>query len=60
MTKIISFLKKNIFLLALLVLLIAADIVLTRTNPLKYCDSIHKDDFELTQLAHPEEVWDKE
>ena len=59
MKKIASFLKKNIFLIFLLILLIAADIVLTRTNPLQYCDSIHKDDFELTRLAHPEKVWDK-
>ena len=59
MKKILSFLKNNIFLLTLLLLLIVTDIILTRVNPLKYCDSIHKDDFELTQLAHPERVWDK-
>lgn len=59
MKKFASFLKKNAFVFSLIALAVAAELVLTSLNPLKYCDSIHKDDFELTQLAHPEKVWDK-
>lgn len=59
MRKVLSIIKKNVFVIALLLLLIICDTALTRLNPLKFCDSIHKDDFELTQLAHPEKVWDK-
>lgn len=59
MKKIASFLKNNVFVLVLAGLLIVSDLLLTAYNPMKYCDSIHKDDFELTQLKHPERVWDR-
>ena len=47
------------FVLILAVLWIVSDAMLTWLDPLKYSDYIFKNDYELTQLRHPEKVWDK-
>ena len=59
MKKIAVFLKKNAFLLLLLLFFVIGEMVLTHFDPLKNCDVFWRNDFELTQLRHPEEVWDK-
>ena len=45
--------------LVVLLCLIAADTILTYFNPIKYSTYMYRNDFELTQLKHPEKVWDK-
>lgn len=47
------------FVVVLAVLWIASDMILTKMDPLKYSPYIRKNDYEITQLAHPEAVWDK-
>ncbi len=47
------------FALILAVIWIVSDILLTQIDPLKYSDYIKKNDYEITQLAHPEKTWDK-
>lgn len=47
------------FALILAVVWIASDILLTRADLLKYSPYIMKNDYEITQLSHPEKVWDK-
>ena len=47
------------FALILAVIWIASDILLTKLDPLKYSAYIMKNDYEITQLAHPEKTWDK-
>ena len=56
MKKIYSF---KCFVLILAFVWIVSDIYLTQTDPLKYSSYIMKNDYEITQLKHPEKVWDK-
>lgn len=47
------------FVLILAIIWILSDICLTIFDPFKYCPYFIKNDFEVTQLNHPEKVWDK-
>lgn len=59
MKKILAFLKRNYFILAFVVIYLAADMALVYGNPIKDSPYFYRNDFELTQEKHPEEVWDK-
>lgn len=47
------------FTLVLAIIWVVSDIYLTKTDPLKFSPYIMKNDYEMTQLAHPEKTWDK-
>ncbi len=47
------------FALVLAAVWMISDVILTRLDPLKHSPYINKNDYEITQLAHPEKVWDK-
>lgn len=49
--------KSFVFILA--IVWIVSDVVLTKADPLKFSPYIGKNDYEITQLAHPEKTWDK-
>lgn len=47
------------FIFILLAVWVLSDAVLTHYDPLKYLPHIVKNDFEVTEIMHPEKVWDK-
>lgn len=47
------------FALIMALLWIVSDLALTAADPVKYSTYIFRNDYELTQLKHPEKVWDK-
>ena len=46
-------------LFSLIIIWIVSDLTLTHFDPLKYSPYFEKNDFEITQLKHPEKSWDK-
>ena len=46
-------------LFLLIALWIVSDVILTHIDPLKYSPYFEKNDFEVTELKHPEKTWDK-
>lgn len=54
-----KFLKKNLFVIALALVIAVSDIFLTYNNFIATSDYFVKNDFEITQRDHPEKVWDK-
>lgn len=59
MSRVLKAIEKCRFIAVMLAMMIVSEIVLTVTDPMKYCTAFARNDFELTQLAHPEKVWDK-
>ncbi len=47
------------FIFVLLAVWILSDVVLTSIDPFKYSAYLTKNDFDVTELKHPEKVWDK-
>lgn len=54
-----KFLKKNLFVIMLLLVIATSDVFLTYNNFIVLSDYFVKNDFEITQRDHPEKVWDK-
>lgn len=54
-----KFIKKNLFIIAFLLIFAVGDTFLTYNNFIVTSDYFVKNDFEITQRDHPEEVWDK-
>lgn len=59
MRKCWEFIKRNRFLLLLLLLLGAGELVLSRTDPVRYMDSIWRNDYEIIALEHPDMTFDR-
>ncbi len=57
--KFLKWMKRWSFLLLLCAVLLVGEAALRHYDPVKYLKPVWRDDFELLQLAHPEEVWDK-
>ena len=47
------------FIFILLAVWFLSDAILTKLDPFKYSPYLSKNDFEVTELMHPEKVWDK-
>lgn len=55
----LKFIKRNLFVIALLLVIAVTDTFLTYNNFIASSDYFVKNDFEITQQDHPEKVWDK-
>ncbi len=47
------------FIFILLALWILSDLILTAVDPLKYSPHFVRNDYDITELEHPQKVWDK-
>lgn len=47
------------FIFVMLAVWILSDVILTGLDPFKYSAYLTKNDFDVTELKHPEKVWDK-
>ena len=59
MKRLWNIVKRHGFVLLLAAVLLCGEGLLRLTDPVKYMTPIWRDDFELLQLEHPEQVWDK-
>lgn len=59
MKKILKFIFKNGFILFLVVFWLVSDVYFTYNDPFLDKEMFCRDDFEITQIAHPEKTWDK-
>ena len=59
MKRLWNIVKRHGFVLLLAAVLLWVEGLLRLTDPIKYMTPIWRDDFELLQLEHPEQVWDK-
>lgn len=57
--KVLKWFGRNAFLLLLAAVLLLGEAFLRARDPVKELKPVWKDDFEILQLDHPEEVWDK-
>ncbi|HYE81360.1 MAG TPA: hypothetical protein VEG39_04230 [Clostridia bacterium] len=55
----LAFIKKNVFLLSLLVLFAAADMTIAHFDPVNNLKIFYKNDLEKTRVLHPYKVWEK-
>lgn len=54
-----KFLRRNLFVIMLTLVIAVSDVFLTYNNFIVTSDYFVKNDFEITQRDHPERVWDK-
>lgn len=57
--KLLRFFKRNLFVIALALVIAVSDVFLTYNNFIATSDYFVKNAFEITQRDHQEEVWDK-
>lgn len=55
----LSFIKRNAFLLALLLLFIVSDMAISYFDPVNNLKIFYKNDLEKTRVLHPYKIWDK-
>jgi len=59
MKKILAFFRKNAFVLVIVAFWLITDVYFTYNDPFLDKEMFCRDDFELTQLEHPEKTWDR-
>ena len=55
----LTFLRRNAFLLLLVLVLLLGDLALTRADPVRYMTSLWRSDYELIALDHPNMTFDR-